>query len=199
MPATAKTLDALRHLKHDVCSRLVNVGHSMNSSNAATREVLEETFRIALYQQGVSVDGAWRGAEELIQCANPKVVRRWLAAYPKGAWFLIRQQALVEDAAHGHFIVKWKYEELRTLHWEQRRYAPIRYTPMQSLRTFQRRVRLERQLAQIVERILDREAKRRRAQQAERARMPSDASDLVARILDAAEAEGFSVVQPTPS
>ncbi|PDT50170.1 hypothetical protein CO661_00440 [Sinorhizobium fredii] len=159
----------------------------MNSSNAVTRELLKETIRIALFSQGVSLDGAWHGAEELIQCATPKVVRGWLAAYSDRDWIFSHLHTLVDDAAHGHWTVKFTYERLVFERREQQLAYP-------SLSTFRRRVRIERQLANTMERILDLEAKRNRARERERARMP-DASDFITRILDAAEAEGFHVIR----
>lgn len=67
-----------------------------------------------------------------------------------------------------------------------------------SVSIFRRRVRVVRQLAKTMERILTRESKlnrtRERERERERAQMP-DSSGFITRILKVAEAEGFHVVR----
>ncbi|KQX43246.1 MULTISPECIES: hypothetical protein [Ensifer] len=186
MRMPTKTFEALRRLKLDVCYQLHNSGHTPNATNY---DIFEEAFRVALLWQGCSLEGAWQGAFELVRATPPVVVREWLAAYQDERCIEARQQRSIDGVFQPpHPTAEQAFRSLKN-DCE----CPSR-VPAPSLRTFQHRVRLERRLASAMQRIRDREARRKRAFERERARMPQ-ASDFIARILDIAEAEGFRVVR----
>ncbi|KSV81778.1 hypothetical protein N183_14795 [Sinorhizobium sp. Sb3] len=186
MRMPTKTFEALRRLKLDVCYQLHNSGHT---PNAANYDILKEAFRVALLWQGCPVEDAWEGAFELVRATPPVVIREWLAAYRDELGIEARQQRAIDavfqptrpTAQHAFLSLQYDCE------------CSSRVSTL-SLRTFQRRVHLDRSLARSMQRIRDREARRKRALEKECARMPQ-ASDFIARILDIAEAEGFRVVR----
>ncbi|MGN7802363.1 hypothetical protein ACTJKE_06455 [Ensifer sp. 22521] len=186
MRTPTKTFEALRRLKLDVCYQFHNSGHTPNATNY---DILQEAFRVALLWQGCSLEDAWEGALELVRATPPVVVREWLAAYQDQHGLEARQQRWIDaifqpnrpTAVHAFRGLKNDCE------------CPSRVITL-SVRTFQRRVRLERSLARSMQRIRDRQTKRMRSLEKDRARMPQ-ASDFIARILEIAEAEGFRVVR----
>lgn len=190
MRMTIKTYQALLRLKFDVCYQFHNLGHDTAAPNGTNRDILEDAFRLALLWQGCSLEDAWEGAFELGRATPAVVVREWLAAYRDEHSIEARQQRSIGAV----FEPPLPTAELAFSSFKDDCERSSR-APAPSLRTFQRRVRMERRLLSIMQRLRNRQAKRMRALERERARMPQ-ASDFIGRILDIAEAEGFRVARP---